>query len=148
MFTRIISFINKNDIPQGSILGPLLFLLYINDIANISKKIFFLIFADDTNIFVSGKDINILAETVNVEFEKLMIWLHANKLSLNINKTNYIIFGLRKKILSPVDVCINNVIVKRVSYTKCLGIVIDEKLSWYHHIQYKKENSKRDWNTL
>ena len=72
--------------PQGSILGPLLFLLYINDIVNISQDIFLLLFADDTNLFINGKNISKMSELLNNELKKVVEWLHSNKLSLNVKK--------------------------------------------------------------
>ena len=69
-------------VPQGSILGPQLFLIYINDLGNISKVLDFIVFADDTNIFFSHKDINILSETLNSELSTLTQWFNANKLSI------------------------------------------------------------------
>ena len=72
--------------PQGSILGPLLFLLYINDLCNVSKALDFILFADDTNIFFSHNVPNQLMEIVNNELKKLSSWFQANKLSINIKK--------------------------------------------------------------
>ena len=81
---------NMNDItcgvPQGSILGPLLFLLYINDMSKISKLLYFILFADDTNILYSNRDIWQLMNIVNSELKNLSDWFKANKLSLNIKK--------------------------------------------------------------
>ena len=76
-------------VPQGSILGPLLFLIYINDIYKSSDILNFILFADDTNLFFSHKDIKHLFNTVNIELAKIQEWFKANKLSLNTGKTKY-----------------------------------------------------------
>ena len=75
----------------------LLFLLYVNDICNISDILFPILFADDTNVFVSGRDINHMMNTMNIELKKIWSWLNTNKLSLNINKTHYVIFKSKSK---------------------------------------------------
>ena len=120
-------------VPQGSILGPKLFILYINDICNASTSLKFILFADDTNVFYSGVDIQTMCECISRELDKLHVWLSVNKLSLNVDKTNFILFGNRKNID---DVCIsmNNSIITRVRATKFLGVIIDEKLTWKDHI--------------
>ena len=84
--------VNSCGVPQGSVLGPLLFLLYINDRPNISKTLIFYLFADDTNIYYESNSLNELEKTVNKELSKLYLWLNVNRLSLNIDKTNFIIF--------------------------------------------------------
>ena len=90
-------------VPQGSILGPLLFLLYINDMSEISKLLYFILFADDTNILYSNRDIWQLMEIINSELQILSDWFKANKLSLNIKKTNLMLFGYKSIPLNAED---------------------------------------------
>ena len=79
-------------VPQGSVLGPLLFLLYVNDICNCSSILEFHLFADDTNVFLSDTNIQKLELNLNIELGKVSHWLNANKLSLNTEKTSFVIF--------------------------------------------------------
>ena len=79
-------------VPQGSILGPLLFLLYINDIENCSDILSFVLYADDTNAFYSNSCLKTLSSTMQNEMNKVVKWLNANKLSINSSKTKFVIF--------------------------------------------------------
>ena len=79
--------------PQGSILGPLFLLVYINDIVNVSTLVDFLMFADDSNLFISSRSLESLSIIANTVLAKLAKWFGLNKLSLNVNKTNYILFS-------------------------------------------------------
>ena len=126
-------------IPQGSILGPLLFVLYINDIVNCSVVFKFVLFADDTNLFHSGRNPQDLSNDINSELTKLSVWFRANKLSLNIKKTNYILFGGKRRKLSNV-ICLKideNLILETHS-TKFLGVHLDSDLSWKTHVGHIK----------
>ena len=82
----------KRGVPQGSVLGPLLFLLYINDICNSSKVLKFHLFADDTNILYSNKDLASLESVMNTELAKLQDWFSANKLTINIKNQTSLFF--------------------------------------------------------
>ena len=79
-------------VPQGSVLGPLLFLAYVNDLPSISKILEFYLFADDTSIYFESDNLLTLQKIVNRELRKVKKWLEANWLALNIGKTNYVIF--------------------------------------------------------
>ena len=90
-------------IPQGSTLGPLLFLLYINDLPNCSENLTFRIFVDDTNLFASARDLKKLETLINSELEKVKVWCDVNKLSINFNKSNYMIIKSNRKADSSVS---------------------------------------------
>ena len=111
-------------VPQGSVLGPLLFLIYINDLPNASEKLTFYLFADDTNIYYESKDLSNLTKVVNKELRLVKKWLDANKLSLNINKTNYIIFHSSSVNVPPgSNIKIGKKHIKRVEFVKFLGLL-------------------------
>ena len=134
-------------VPQGSILGPLLFLIYINDITNCSSLLKFILFADDTSILCSNRNLEKLIEDINNELNILSDWFKANKLSLNVVKTNYILFNLKDKLKNKHSsdsnlsdnhqiISIEGINITKVKHTKFLGVVIDEKLNFKEHINY------------
>ena len=123
-------------VTQGSILGPLFFSFYINDLANVCNKVLSTLFVDETNLFLVGNDIDIMIHSMNMELETLLLWLYANKLSLNVKKTNYVIFKSGRKVVTPtLNICINNKIVKQELSTTFLVVVLDSKLSCNLHMQ-------------
>ena len=135
-------------VPQGSILGPLLFLLYINDLANVSSVLFSLFFADDSNMFVSGKNPDDLVKIMNEEMIKVVDWLKTNKLSLNLKKTHFMIFRKRRgQIALSNNLAIVDVVINRTNHTKFLGVMVDQHLTFESHVRYiKGENIARDWH--
>ena len=117
-------------VPQGSVLGPLLFLSFINDLINSTTKLSTILFADDTNMFCSGKDMHELEITVNSELARVQEWLTLNQLTLNIKKTNFIIFKSHKKrLIRDLHLTLNGNVLQRVEESKFLGIVIDQHLT-------------------
>lgn len=121
-------------VPQGSVLGPKLFIMYINDICRVSNILKFILFADDTNIFCSGDNLQQLLNAIANEMIKLKRWFDVNKLSLNIAKTKIMLFG--NYIKPEIELKINNISIERVYENKFLGVILDHKISWKPHIKH------------
>ena len=133
----------KCGVPQGSILGPLLYLLYVNNISK-STQGHILSFADDTSMYISDSNIENLYRRANIAMDDLYDWFCANRLSLNPNKTKFIVIKpfQRHYDCTNLSVCVNNVPLMQIGSsfgeksTKFLGIYIDESLSWRHHVNH------------
>ena len=130
--------------PQGSILGPLLFLIYINYLSDVSQITFPIMYADDTNIFIRGKDLQKMEHDLNIEIQNISLWLKANKLSLNIKKTCTMTFSNIPSVRNRINnINIDGTQLHTVSHTQFLGVIIDNKINWNEHIKYTcKKNSK------
>ena len=128
-------------VPQGSILGPLLFIIYINDIANISKLFEKIVYADDTSLLTNLNHLKhaypnkSYSEIINIELKNIHTWLMDNKLSLNIDKTKYMIFHHREKNIPDLEIKIENLEIKRVECFNFLGLNIDQHVTWQNQLK-------------
>ena len=122
-------------VPQGSCLGPLLFLLYINDLP-LASEFDTTLYADDTALMLSDRDLNSLKYKVNNELNKVDFWLRMNKLSLNYSKTNYIIYNnqLHNTCKDEFTIIMNKTRLQRENSIKYVGVIFDDKLCWANHI--------------
>ena len=146
---QYVSVLNENSdeltvdfgVPQGSVLGPLLFILYINDLCNITDKGKFVLFADDTNIFVAAGSKNEVYTMANKVLQTVNNYMEVNLLHINVKKCCYMYFSPLRTKNDELDddldshfLSINCKIIQRVSQTKFLGIIIDDRLSWKPHL--------------
>lgn len=122
-------------VPQGSILGPLLFILYINDFPKISTKFTSLLYADDTALIFEADSTSELQSDLDTELPKVYEWLQANKLSLNTNKTFYQVYN-KSKVNVDINVILNGINIKHTETVRYLGVYIDEELKWQSHIMH------------
>ena len=118
-------------VPQGSVLGPLLFIIYTNDLPNSMKHSKCILFADDTTVYHSSTNLNELIGLIEEDLVTLTDWFCVSKLSLNVNKTNLLVFSPKAKIISnEMTIKLGGQIIRRVNNAKFLGIHIDDELQW------------------
>ena len=121
-------------VPQGSILGPLLFLIYINDLNQCSEHLKFIHFADDSTLYAKGKTLSCLTSKINQELKKVVKWLRINRLSLNVSKSSYTVFSNCSQTALP-QIIIDDISLEHSLCTKFLGILVDSKLNFASHIR-------------
>ena len=121
-------------VPQGSVLGPLLFIIYINDLPNISKFAHFILYADDANIIVTGQNVHEVMLKVEQLCNDIVKWVDNNGLALNLKKTKYMVFSRQRIDTSNIEIKINKVKIEEKNESRFLGVIMDNKLNWSQHI--------------
>ena len=134
--------------PQGSCLGPLLFLIFCNDLNLNLTYLSCIQFADDTTLYLTHKNLRVLQACIDHDLSILTDWFKANSLTLNVGKTNVLLFDYRKKQTSSLEICIAETMIKSVETTKFLGVILDNKLSWKNHYEQLKCKILRNYALL
>ena len=133
---------------QGSCLGPLLFLIFCNDLNLNLTYLSCIQFADDTTLYYTHKNLRVLQTCIDHDLTKLIDWFRANSLTLNINKTNLLFLDYRKRESTMLEIHIDGTIIKSKKNTKFLGVILDNKLLWKDHYEQLKTKINRNYALL
>ena len=133
--------------PQGSCLGPLIFLIFNNDLHKVVENCSSILFADDTTLYISSKNTTYLKWCIEHDISLLLDWFRANKLTLNLSKTQFLLFKTHTNVKS-FNIEIHDIIIHPSNSCKFLGVILDEKLDWTPHINDRILKIKRNKNML
>ncbi len=133
-------------VPQGSILGPMLFLLYVNDLAEYLGGCKTSLFADDTTVYCSSNSLVEIVLSLRLEASNIIQWLRANRLTLNVTKTKFMVLGTRQKLrgIEDISLQVDGETIEQVHHFKYLGLMLDDTLNFEEHIDilYRKTCAK------
>ena len=134
--------------PQGSCLGPLLFLIFCNDLHRNLTYLSCIQFADDTTLYITHKNLRVLKACIEHDLSIITDWFGANSLTLNINKTSLLLFDYRKKANNVLELNVSGNIIKSVKYTKFLGVILDNNLIWDNHFDHLRSKINQNYALL
>ena len=134
--------------PQGSCLGPLLFLIFCNDLHLNVTYLSCIQFVDDTTLYYTHKNQRVLRACIEHDLIKLYDWFGVNSLTLNINKTNLLLFDYRKNVKNEFSVLVNGTTLKPIKSAKFLGVMLDDKLTWKEHVEKLKVKLKKSFGMI
>ena len=140
----------KRGVPQGSILGPLLFTVYVNDLPDVVKDCVVKQYADDTTIYCIGNDPSALSRNLNSDICHVSEWFKSRRLSLNVSKTKCMFLSRRRREqdAGKVSIQVDGEAVSRSSFVKILGVIVDDHLSWKQHIDFVRAKCYMSLRTL